>query len=229
MRSLRIHILQPSEKTPPGAITEWAKSKNHDVKIVRLFTGEALPKLEETDWLIILGGRMGVSDVADYPWINDVKALLKDSIRAQKTGLGICLGAQLYAEALGGKVRRNDHWEVGWHPVQIGAPNSSMNTLKVFQHHQDTFDLPPSAVRIATNEIARNQGFAMGDRVVALQFHPEATPEWIQHECNDPDYPTGPHVQSPTEILSDTDSMAPMRKWFFTLLDRLEVVAARPV
>jgi GMP synthase-like glutamine amidotransferase len=227
MRRLRIHILQPSEKTPPGAIDEWVRSKNHDVKLVRLFTGDPLPKVDETDWLITLGGRMSVSEQIDYPWIPEVMNLLRDAYRAHKTGLGICLGAQLYAEALGGKVRRNDHWEVGWFPVKLGPPNSTMANLKVYEHHQDTFELPPSAVRIATNEAARNQGFALGDRVVALQFHPEATPEWIEEGFRDDPYQTGPWVQSPEEIRNGMDSLAPMRKWFFALLDQLEAVTKK--
>ncbi|HVK60751.1 MAG TPA: type 1 glutamine amidotransferase [Bdellovibrionales bacterium] len=225
MSALRIHILQPTERTTPGSISEWLKTKNHDVKLTRLFTGDPLPKVDDFDWLIVLGGRMSVWEVEDYPWLIEVKALMLEAVRAHKTGLGICLGSQLLAETLGAKVRRNDHWEIGWHRVQLGAPNSMMAAMTVYEHHQDTFDLPPSTVRIATNEATRNQGFAYGDRVVALQFHPEATSEWIEQGFKQDPYPTGPYVQSPEEINNGMGALSPMRKWFFALLDRLEAAS----
>lgn len=217
---MRIHILQQSQATPPGSVLEWLQNKNHDYQVVHLYKGEPLPRVEETDWLIVLGGGMNVDEVDKHPWLQDEKNFLKEAVAAHKTCLGLCLGGQLLSQVLGGTVQPHTHWETGWHPVILGHDYR----LMVFQWHQDTFTLPEGAVRVATNRSCENQGFAFGDFVVGLQFHPEATEEWIQACMNEPNQPEGPHVQKPEQITENMIFLHPMKQWFFDLLDRMEAV-----
>ena len=214
---MRIHILQNSSETPPGTVLEWLKVSKRECTLVKLFDGEKVPRVEDTDFVIVLGGPMNVDEVEACPWLLDEKDFLRQLIIGKKTCLGICLGGQLLAQILGGTVTRHEHWEVGWHAITIGPTQR----LMVFQWHQDTFTIPPGAVRVATNRICENQAFAFGDNVVGVQFHPEATEEWIAENAADPEQPTGPHVQNPGAMLEERIFCVPMKKWFFELLDQM--------
>lgn len=225
--SLRIHVLQHTDESLPGSVLDWLKTKGHASTIVRVHKGDALPTVDETDWLIIMGGSMNVDDVALHPWLADEKKLLKDAVAAKKTCFGICLGGQLLAQTLGGTVKKHEHWEVGWHTVHFGAGAESR--LMAFQWHEDTFTLPEGAVRVATNHITENQAFAYGDNIVGLQFHPEATEEWVRMCAVDPKFPEGAHVQTPEQILEGIVFITPMRKWLFELLNRLESITQTKV
>lgn len=216
---MRIHVLQHSEGTPPGTVIDWAKAKGHALNIVKLHAGEPLPRVDETDWVIVLGGAMNVDDHENYPWLAPEKAFVRQVIDEKKTCLGLCLGGQVIARALGAAVRPHTEWEVGWHPIFMGH-----DRLMAFQFHQDTFDIPAGATKVAMNRVCENQGFAYSDCVVGLQFHPEATEEWVRECTTTEPYPTGAHVQKPEQILEDLVFQMPMRKWFFSLLDRMEGV-----
>ena len=228
MSKLCIHVLQHSEGTPPGSLLEWGKMRGHELKVVQVYKGDPLPGLSDTDWLIILGGPMNVDDTHEHVWLAGEKALIKHAVEKKKPCLGLCLGGQLLAQALGGAVRKHEHWEVGWHTIILGSspePTRQSERLTVFQFHQDTFDLPPGAVRVAANKITENQAFAFGDHVVGLQFQPEATEEWVKECSEEKDYPSGPHVQTPEQLMEGVVFITPMKKWFFTLLDRMESIA----
>jgi GMP synthase-like glutamine amidotransferase len=222
MASLRVHVLQQTESTPPGSVLDWLKSRGHAATLVRVFAGDSLPSVDETDWLIICGGDFNVDETEKYPFLVQEKKLIHDAIAKKKTLLGLCLGGQLLAQSLGAAVKPNTEWEVGWHTVHFGQ--SGADRLMVFQWHQDTFDLPTGAIRVATNRITENQGFAFGDNIVGLQFHPEATEEWVTECANDPDMPAGAHVQTKEQILEGMIFLTPLRKWFFDLLQRLETI-----
>lgn len=222
MASLRVHVLQQSESTPAGSVLDWLKSRGHAATLVRVFAGDALPLVDETDWLILCGGNMNVDDVETYPFLAEEKKLLKEAIAKKKTLLGLCLGGQLLAQSLGAAVKKNAEWEVGWHTVHFGQ--SGADRLMVFQWHQDTFDLPAGAIRVATNRVTENQGFAFGDNIVGLQFHPEATEEWVTERSNEPVMPIGAHVQTKEQIADGLIFLTPLRKWFFDLLQRLETI-----
>lgn len=217
---IRIVILQNSEGTPPGSVIDWLESRGYRPDLRRLYSGDQLPKVEDFDWVMSLGGSMNVDETETHPWLALEKEFLREAIKLGKTCLGLCLGGQLLAQVLGAKVAPNKHWEVGWFPVRL----SDGSSIRVFQFHQDQFGLPQGARRIATNEITENQGFLFTDRVVGLQFHPEATETWIEECADERPYPSGPFVQSPDELRTGTAlHLAEMRSWFFKLLEDLEM------
>ena len=143
-----------------------------------------LPQAESCDLLVVLGGPIGVYDDQDYPFLIDEIACIRERLAARKPILGICLGAQLMAAALGARVYPGQHGaEIGWSPLQA-APNvltpawfAPLLTpgVSVFHWHGDTFDLPSGALHLAKSETYENQAFEIGDFALGLQFHPEVS------------------------------------------------------
>src|ERR1035441_4698780 len=140
-----------------------------------------LPQANNCDLLVVLGGPIGVYDDQDYPFLIDEIVCIRERLAARKPILGICLGAQLMAAALGARVYPGRHGaEIGWSalppapkpkPPAWFAPLLAPG-LSVFHWHGDTFDLPSGALHLAKTEIYANQAFALGDCALALQFHP---------------------------------------------------------
>ncbi len=208
---MKIHYLQHVSFEGPGYIETWASEAGHSLSHTPLFDGTPPPVPERYDWLIVLGGPMSIHDEAEYPWLIAEKRYIRRVIESGKPVLGICLGAQHLAEALGAPVFRNREREVGWFPVQRVDSGSRSGffpllspELVSLHWHGETFGLPEGAVRLARSEVCENQAFSWGDRVLALQYHPEATPELVRslsrHAPEDP----GGHdwVQDAGEILS---------------------------
>ncbi len=141
------------------------------------------------DLVIILGGPIGAYDEQDYPFLTQELDLLKQRLANNKPTLGICLGAQLMARALGAKVYPgNNGKEIGWSPIQLteSGENSPLQYLApeettVLHWHGDTFDLPDGAVHLAASAAYQNQAFAWGKSALALQFHPEVTTSGLEH------------------------------------------------
>jgi GMP synthase-like glutamine amidotransferase len=212
---MRAHILQHSDGTPPGTVVQWLQQKGIGYEIRCLHKGDQLPSLSETDLLVILGGPMNVDDVVEHPWLTTEKDFLKKAIHAGKACLGLCLGGQMLAQTLGARVGKNQHWEVGWHPVKLDDGRE----LIVFQWHQDTFSLPPGSKRMATNAITENQAFRYGENVIGIQFHPEATKEWVKECAEEKPYPCGPFVQPQSVVLDGEIYLQEMRDWFFRVLE----------
>ncbi len=137
--------------------------------------------------LIILGGPISANDVGDFPFLKTEIELLRDRIRLDKPTLGICLGAQLLARALGQAVYPGKAKEIGWMPVQLTeagnhSPLASLEACNnvVLHWHGETFDLPDDAVLLASTDIAHNQAFRIGKHIYGLQFHLEATPQGME-------------------------------------------------
>ena len=145
---------------------------------------ETVPKTEGYAGLIFLGGPMSVND--PLPWIATELEILRRAIAAGQPVLGICLGAQLIARALGAEVRRNASSEIGWYRVDFTPSVGNVGIFRglqsevVFHWHGETFDLPPGAELLASSELCAHQAFRVGERVYGLQFHPEVTPEMIE-------------------------------------------------
>jgi len=122
MASLRVHVLQHAESTPPGSVLDWLKAKGHAATVVRLFNGDSLPSVEETDWLILLGGGMNVDQTQEFPFLLEEKKLIQAALEKKITCLGLCLGGQLLAQSLGATVKLHAEWEVGWLNARV-APH----------------------------------------------------------------------------------------------------------
>src|SRR5271157_1514878 len=161
----------------------WMDARGIAVSTARLFEGAAVPRPDQLDWLIVMGGPMSVNEEAMYPWLKAEKRLIAQAIEAGKTVLGICLGAQLIASALGARVFPNACKEIGWFPVHrtrsaVASELAPLFTdgLDVLHWHGETFDLPRGSAGFLESEACANQAFSLGSRVLGLQFHLETTP-----------------------------------------------------
>ena len=179
---MKLHWLQHVPFEGLGCIHDWAASLHAETTCTRLFAGETLPERSDFDLLVVMGGPMGVHDHADYPWLSAEKKFIRQTINADKRVLGICLGAQLIADVLGAGVYPGPQKEIGWHPIQRDeyAPDLIPDELIAFHWHGDTFNIPRGAVRLASSEACRNQGFILNNRVIALQFHLETATESME-------------------------------------------------
>lgn len=143
-------------------------------------------KPESDELLIVLGGPISVNDVRAYPFLNTELDILKQRLEADKPTLGICLGAQLIAKALGAEIYPGEQKEIGWSPIRLtdAGSRSALRHLvgdgvSVLHWHGETFDLPENAGLLASSELYPNQAFEYG-KALALQFHPEVTPRGLE-------------------------------------------------
>ena len=227
---MRIQVLQHVSFEGPGRIADWAAARGHTLQRTRLFAGEPLPRLDATDWLVVMGGPMSVNDVKDHPWLDTERQLVREAVESGKAVLGICLGAQLLAAALGSEVNSNPEPEIGWWPVELtrAARDSSLlagwpDRLEVFHWHGEAFELPAGAVQVARSAACENQGFLYSDRALGLQFHVEITREGIQQlieRCGREIVPAR-YVQRVHEMLASPDRIQPLHAALCDLLDRL--------
>lgn len=188
---MNIHYLQHVPFEGLGSMESTLQASGHRLSSTHLYEKQLFPALEEIDWLIIMGGPMGVHDETEYPWLRPEKEFIKQAITAGKTVLGICLGAQLIAAALGAHVHKSQHKEIGWFNIHRDSKADSTvlaaaipQQAEVFHWHGDTFDIPTGATPIASSRACQNQGFIFDNRVVGLQFHLETTPELVQELIN---------------------------------------------
>ncbi len=145
------------------------------------------PEPKKDDMFIIMGGPMGVYEKNEYPFIKKELDFIKKCADKNSKILGICLGAQMIAESLGGKVYKGHTKEVGWYNIEHTeyAKNDEIfnlfpQSMYVFQWHQDTFDLPKEAIRLAKNHNYENQAFKIGRNIYGLQYHIEVTDEILK-------------------------------------------------
>jgi GMP synthase-like glutamine amidotransferase len=207
--SIRVQVFQHVPFEGLGSLESVFTAAQVRIAYTRWSQGEPSPPLQSFDLLVIMGGPMGVYDEEQHPWLKEEKLALKRALDAGKPVLGICLGAQLLAEVLGGAVTRNPHREIGWFPVERVStiPASWVSgcfpeRFTTFHWHGDTFAIPPGAAHLFSSEGCSHQGFCWKDRAVGLQFHPEITPEaitsWLENGAED--LQPGPYVQSPDQI-----------------------------
>lgn len=226
---MKIHLLQHDPEEGLGSIEDWAKAHEHTLTVTRFFADEALPTMDAFDWLIIMGGPMNVYEVVEHPWLIAEKKFIRQAIRENKIVLGVCLGAQLISDVMGGPVRRNEQSEIGWFPVQLteeGKQSALLADLPqeftVLHWHGDTFALPPGAVHLARSAGCANQAFSIGNRVLGLQFHLEFTPEVARDMLNSGE-PLGQdtYIQRSEEILEQPERFSDSHKLMHAILDRL--------
>ncbi len=136
------------------------------------------------DLLVVLGGPIGVNDGTDYPFIAPELKFVEARLKADVPTLGICLGSQFIAKALGAKVYRIDQVEIGWSPLTLTAAGraSPLRHLSspVFHWHGEAFELPVGATNLASTRLTPHQGFSWGKATLAMQFHPEVTRQGLE-------------------------------------------------
>ena len=214
----------------PGIMADWIQEKGHHLECTRFYEGESLPEASGVDLLIIMGGPMNVFDFHIHPWMQEEIEWVGDFIQSGKPVLGICLGAQIIATALGEEVYPGPEKEIGWHTLQFLPSLGEFRIFKdlpvsrkVLHWHGDTFNIPAGALRIACSQLFPNQGFIYNRRVVALQFHLEVTPETVKgmvEHCGD-ELVEGNHIQTAGEILSETGYFEANPQVLFQFLDYL--------
>lgn len=225
---MRVHVLQHAKFEGPAAIEDWAMRFGHSIARSRLYKRDTLPDPAAFDFLVVMGGPMSVNDEESCPWLKEEKTLVRKSIESGCPVLGVCLGAQMIASAMGGHVYRGPEKEIGWFPVRrvstSGMGALFPETFTPLHWHGETFDLPAGAVRLAESEAVPNQAFQLGS-AIGLQFHLEATPESVQQLVENAahEIETGkPFQQSPHEILAQTPRAFPHAQTIlYTLLDHI--------
>jgi GMP synthase (glutamine-hydrolysing) len=178
-----------------GSLTEALNQQNYTVQYVEAGADDLTSINPSTDLLVVLGGPIGAYDDQDYPFLLDELHLLEHRLAKDLPTLGICLGAQLMARALGAKVYPGSRKEIGWSPLDL-SPAGQQSSLAhlagdqtaVLHWHGDTFDLPAGATHLAATALYHNQAFSWKQRGLALQFHPEVTAQglerwFIGHAC----------------------------------------------
>lgn len=225
---MRIHWLQHVPFEGLGSISRWADRNGCLVAGSRLFAGDALPPISTFDLLVVMGGPMSVNDDMAHPWLKDEKRFITRAMDAGKMVLGICLGAQLIASTAGARIYPNDRKEIGWFPVerteaarQTAVGCTLAKRAEVFHWHGETFTLPHGAVHLARSRAFDHQAFALGDRIVGLQYHLETTLQsakalidHCRHELVD-----APFVQTESEIRSRPDRFPLLNAEMKRLLD----------
>jgi GMP synthase-like glutamine amidotransferase len=206
-----------------GFFSEVFDKQGAEYRVVRLFHGE----MPAEDWehvsaLILLGGPMSVDEEDNFPFLRWERRIIRAAIDETVPILGVCLGAQLIAAALGAQVFRGPVKEIGWSPISI-TPHGQVDSLlgylpesaTVFQWHGDGFELPAGAIRLASSVNYSNQAFRVGKSIYGLQFHLEVTPRMIERwlEERSKDLALAPYVQ-PDKILADTQSYAPTLRYY---------------
>lgn len=199
---MSVLICKNIETEGPGTIEDYLKTQEIPYKIVELSKGEKIPEPDRFGTFIIMGGPMSVNEDNRYPYIKEEEKLVMDFISQNKKVLGICLGAQIMAKALGSEVYKGSKEEIGWYDIKLtedGLMDAHMRSLtlhpgtgnfrekfKVFHWHGETFDIPEGAKRLASSELYPNQAFKSMNKAYAFQFHIEVTPEiikeWFENE-----------------------------------------------
>ncbi len=230
MKQLRIHYFQHIAFEDLGYIEAWARQNNHQLTATKFYEKHKLPDPSNIDWLIVMGGPMGVYDNDKFPWlINEIK-FIQNVIQTDKTVIGICLGAQLIASALGAKVYPNIKKEIGWFPLTKTEAGRMHNLLKdlpdqftTFHWHGDTFNLPNEAINLLQTDICPNQAFLYKKKVLGLQFHLEVMPQTLTSLTNncESELIKDDFIQSSNEILSQTELCSYSNCYLTSILNKL--------
>jgi GMP synthase-like glutamine amidotransferase len=179
---MRILCLQNHPAVGPGRVETWSVSRGYELAVTRLFAGDTPPSLDTFDMLVPLGGDPSLCG----RWLAHEVETIRRAAVAGKGVLGLCLGSQLIAEAMGGKLVPHIHAEVGWWPIHVNEAGRAHpllrgvpDDLELFLFHKNTMILPPGFELLAESVGCRNQIFAIGDRVAGYQAHPEFVPSTI--------------------------------------------------
>lgn len=233
---MRMHVVQHVPFEGPGAIAQWAAERGYELTSA-LALLEEYPPAEQVDFLVVMGGPMDADDEVTSPWLTAEKHFVAAVIAAGRPVLGVCLGAQILAEVLGGVVRRMEYPEIGWYPV-LQTPEGAEDALFsawnepsiVGQWHGDTFELPLGMEPTLSSQACRNQAFVFDGRVVGLQFHIEWTEKALAElvaQCADDLAVDSPFVMTAEQIAEGAHLGLPAgREKLFALLDDMASIGS---
>jgi GMP synthase-like glutamine amidotransferase len=249
LRPLRVEVFQHVPFEGLGSMEAWFADRGHIVSHTRLYDGDlpaGVPDVSgrrsgpEADWIIVMGGPMGVHDEAEFPWLRAEKSAIEAALARGASVLGVCLGAQLLAQVLGARVGRNREREIGWFPVDLdpGAAKTWVGRVfpsrfAPFHWHGDTFAIPEGAIPLGRSEACDAQGFLYRENVLGLQFHPEITPQSLEGlmrhcggELSVAGGPEGRHVQDAEALKAGLADAPALNAMMAHACERLEARAA---
>lgn len=185
---MRVLVIQNTHNEGLGLLYKVVDRNIWEVDLRIMDTGSILPEnMDGFEAMVILGGPMSAYQEDAYPYLGQVQTLIREAAVKSIPTLGICLGAQLIARALGAQVKPNSVKEIGWYEVQLtlaGRQNQVFDNMPskfpAFQWHGDTFAVPRGAALLAEGYTCRNQAFVYNDTLWAIQFHLEVTPSIIE-------------------------------------------------
>ena len=177
----KILVFQHVAHEPLGILDPMLRAAKHRIKYVNFYRdSESCPSIEKYAALIVLGGPMNVDEINKYPHLKTEVDLIQKALEKEIPILGICLGAQLIAHALGSSVYPAGCMEVGWYDLQKNAEGGKDKLLRhfanqemIFQWHGRTYDTPENAVNLMSSDLVKNQAFRYGEKVYGFQFHLE--------------------------------------------------------
>ncbi|MFA8449516.1 MAG: type 1 glutamine amidotransferase [Bacteroidales bacterium] len=226
----RLHIFQHLKTNQTGHVTLWAQKRNLETTISTFFdTDYIIPPADEVDGLVVLGGPMSVNDEENHPHLIQEKAFIREMYNSGKKIFGICLGAQMIANAFKSKVSKSEVKEIGWHEISLTPEGIESPILKdfpknfsSFQFHEDTFELPEGAELLASTPECPNQAYSIKDKVFAVQFHPEMQEDTVINLANNwlPKMGKGKKIQEAEEMLSQCSLIPENHKRLEDMLDR---------
>ena len=228
----RIVLVTHSERANPGKVREALHARGCETQVCYVAGGTALPpmngaRLQGYDAAVVFGGPMSACDVDDHAFLRAETAWIGEQMAADAPLLGICLGAQIMARALGARVYPHPDGlcEVGYQPLQPANPGCPMfpTPFHVYHWHREGFDLPPGAELLARGVIFENQAFSVGTRALGVQFHPEMMPatleRWLGNEKAQK-YFSRPEVPSADRQRADAPRYDPaVHRWLDRFLD----------
>lgn len=230
---MRLHLLEhdPIDLSNTN-MTAWAKKKGYQLTHTYVCNNEKLPSINDFDWLMVMGGSPHAWEVGVNPWLSEEKALIARTLEAGKVIFGVCFGAQLLAEALGGKVFPNKKKEIGWYEVRLTSAGQHSFLFRnvpkrflTFHWHSDHFSLPPGCIQLADSEPTANQAYICEEYPVAgIQFHPEYTREMVRHFAREEgDEWMKDHFVAGKEAVLDQVDKVPDTYWLMeALLNNME-------
>lgn len=241
----RVLLIQHEAYEALGTLDPLLKREGIRIKYVNFERApDATPSLDRYDGLILLGGFMGVHEADRYFHLRTEMKLVEAALARNLPILGICLGAQILAHVLGAPVRRHREREMGWYSLQMTDAGRADPVLghfgpaeRVFQSHGDTFEIPRSAVHLASSDLCEGQAFRHGDCAYGLQFHLETdaqiVEDWLAMPENAPIFAAEPAKFSPARIRADTARFLPrslaLSAEAFTQFLRVAGRGARPL
>ncbi len=226
---MKIHCIRHEPFEGLACIENWIKSHNHKLTFTLTHLHQTFSSEIDFDLLIIMGGTASIYNKTNRSWLDPEKRFVQRVMKENKKILGICLGAQILAYALGADVYKGKQKEIGWYNVNFHRdqnPDFSFlpERIETFHWHGDTFEIPDGAKCIASSEITPNQGFVMDNNIIALQFHLEMTVDSLQkltRAVKSDLKEEGKFIQSSEQILSRQDLIGPNNVLIYDLLDFL--------